>query len=135
MAGIEIDDELRVEMFARLDAQVTDDGRKLVGHTGKGKRSKRVRGLKHVALTGNQSAAKIGIEEIFLGQLPAEEFLRAAVFLAPVEALGDTVFEFVGVRESFIFIKAHEAAEIQDSVHIAVNDFRLDDVFPFGAGI
>src|SRR3984885_2563117 len=135
VAGIEIDDELRIEVFTRLDAQIADDGRKLVGLAGKGKGRKRIGGLKHVALPGDQSAAEGGIEKIFLRQLPADDLLGGAVFFAAVEALSHSVFELVGVAERFIFIEAHEAGEIGVAGHVTLDNVRLDDVLPLRAGI
>src|ERR1700679_189197 len=82
VAGIEIDDELRIEMFSRFDAQVADDGRKLVGLAGEGKGRERIGSLKHVALPGDESAAEGGIEKIFLRRLPADVLSGRPVFFA-----------------------------------------------------
>ena len=53
VARIEIDDELRIEVAAGLDADVADDRREMAGLIEKGERREVVGGLEDVALARN----------------------------------------------------------------------------------
>src|SRR5271163_499775 len=138
--GIVFEDLLGVVEAARRDFEIADDGGPIDGAEGEGKRSDGVQGLKDVAgagigsareravVAGNEGAAEGGIEIVFLDDAPGEELLRLVIAFFEEEALGDAVFDFVGVGEGRAGVKANEIGEIMDAGDVAVGYVRLDGV-------
>ena len=96
----------------------------------------RAESLKNVALPVNNSAAKSGVEEMFLRHAPGEKFLRLILSGFDEQALGDSVFDLVGVRECGVGIEPDKIRKIVNAGDVAVGNFRLDGMFiPFAGPV
>src|SRR5579862_4893478 len=122
-------------MFSRHDSQVTHDGREIPRLVGERERSEGVERLEDVSLAGDERTAECGVEEIFLDEPPAEQLLGIGVSFAAVEALRDSVLDFICVCKGFVFVEAKESGEIGYAVDQLVGDVRLDYMFPFRARV
>ncbi len=132
--GIVVDEELGVVAAARDEAQIADDGRETAAGVGKGERCDGVERCKDIAAAGDERAAEGAVEIDFLDETPGEKFFGLGVAAAAKKALGDGVFELIGVCERIVFIHAEEAAEAVHAIDEAIEDLRLDGVLPASGG-
>src|ERR1700733_48923 len=127
---IVVDDKLRVKALARLDGEVAHDRRKTARLVRKGKRRECVECLKHVGLAGNERAAKRGVEEVFLSKTPGDELFGVTGARAAVQALRDSILDFVGVSQRIVLIESQESSEIIHAVYVAIHRVGFDYVLP-----
>src|SRR5579864_3289481 len=108
------------------------DQRRITHRTGGNEeRADGIQRLDYIWLAGDDGAAEIGIEEIFLNDAPGDEFLGSTVCGAAEQAVGDAVLKFICVGERVVIIEANNPAEIVHAIDVTIDNVRLDGVFPF----
>ena len=125
---IVLEDLLEIVAAAGSDFKIADDGRPVARAEGEGEGGDGVESFEDVALAVDDGAAESGIEVMLLENAPGEEFLGLVVSGFGEEALGDAVFDFVGVGESGVGVEANEIGEIVYAGDVAIGDRRFDGV-------
>src|SRR5208337_1405202 len=123
-----LEDLLGVVVPAGSEFEVADDGRPVARGGGEGEGGDGVQGLEDIALAGDQCAAESGIKIMFLYDAPGKEIDGLLVARFDVEMLHEAVFDFVGVGESGVAVKADEVGEVVDPGDVAIGREGFDRV-------
>src|SRR6266852_863318 len=124
-----------VVMAAGSKFHVADDRRPITGRGSEREWSNGIERLEDVALSGNQCAAEGVIEIMFLHDFPGKEIDRLAIAAFYIQALRESVFNFVGVGERGIAVKADEVREIVHAGNVTPGERGLDGVLVAPAGL